>query len=191
MWSRFPALDSSFISILLVKYESSRPLKRIHLVANCDITLIHQEAVGKSARLWQLLINFRRFYLTVGWHVACVRQTWTVAVVGALKPHVDPQAIIQICTQPRVKTQLTYCWSTGNSALFVTNDTDLSNYYPSTVCKELHDCLNILKWKALELKEHDRSSPPSSGEQQWLNSAVRGCLVSISLAKISPVYWGS
>ncbi len=186
MWSRFPPLDSSFISILLAKYESSRPLKHICLVANCDITLIHQEAVGKSAPPWQLLINFQCFYHTVGWHVVCVGQTWTVAVADALKPHVDPLAIIQICTRPRVKRQLAYCWSTGNSALFTTTDIDLS-YFPSTVCKELHDLLHIFKWNAFGLSEHDRSSPPSSGEQQWLNPAAGGCVVSFSLAKISPV----
>ena len=45
----FVLLDSSFICILLAKYESSRPLEHIHLVANCDITLIHHDATGKSA----------------------------------------------------------------------------------------------------------------------------------------------
>lgn len=39
----FLPLDFSFISILQGKYESPRPLKHIHLVANCDITLIHQK----------------------------------------------------------------------------------------------------------------------------------------------------
>lgn len=40
-------LDSCFISIPLVKYESSRPLEHIHLLAKYDITFIHHKAVGK------------------------------------------------------------------------------------------------------------------------------------------------
>lgn len=88
MWPRFPPPDSNLISILLAKYESSRRLKHIHLAAKCDITLIHQRAVGKSARPWQLLINFWRFYHTVGWHDMPVWQTWTVALVEAVTSHV-------------------------------------------------------------------------------------------------------
>lgn len=41
--------SGSFISILLARHESSRPQKHIHLVANRDITLIHQKALGKRA----------------------------------------------------------------------------------------------------------------------------------------------
>ena len=149
----FPT-DSSFISILPVKYESSRPLEHIHHVANGEITLIHQKVLGKSAPLWQLQITF-----DVCATAFCQTEPGLLLWWKPSKHLVINRPLFYSVTDKwGDDNNIYHCWH----CLVYLLSREWIPLFPAVWC--------YYKGSVLELWGQDRVSLPSSGELKWCSS---------------------